>query len=178
MNSIKYLLLIFLINPAYSQDATQLSKDIMAIILPTNNKESIIKTSGCQYQKAKWGKLLLTKQSFEETFSFSKTCDLQGTFTPAIDKFFPLNLKIKGHKNITEALLQVKFSIAFEDMPVLNVVLNESNLKKKNNQNNLFKLEYGHYLDLLSKNPLARPKGGNFTVLKMGKKIINKTVKI
>lgn len=178
MKILKYILISLLINSAYAQDATQLSKDIMAIILPSDDSQSVIKTSGCKYQKEKWAKMLLTKESFKETFSFSKTCDLEGSFTPAIDKFFPLNLKIKGHKNITEAILQVQFSIVFEDMPVLNVVLNESELKTKNNENILFRLDYAHYLDILSKNPLSKPKGGTFTVLKLGKKVINKKVKI
>ena len=61
-------------------------------LFPTLSKSQQLKTQGCSFQKEKWGAIILTKQSFEESITFNKDCDLQGKIEVQMDKFFHYKL--------------------------------------------------------------------------------------
>ncbi len=172
------LLIFFMTLFITNLNAQDYSKEVLAIVLPNNNLKAPLQTQGCKYQKQKWTQLLLTKQSFKEEIKFNNSCDIEGSFSPKMEEFFNAPLKVKGHKNIKSFNLNIKFSIVFEEKPVFLINLKDSYLMTNKNQKIKFKLNYAYYLDLMSKDPLSNPKGGEFELIEVDGNKVNKKIKI
>lgn len=173
----KNLILISLLLPALSYAKTEnVTINAIKAIFPnlSNSKNTNIKTKGCKFQKEKWTAMILTKQGFNESLKFNKDCDLEGDFSVVMDKYFPINLKVKGQKNIQRIISNIKLEIVFEDMPLLNLGMKDSIIRGE--KNITFNMNYGVYIDPLDKSPLRKHKGGKLHIKKHGGKLINKTV--
>jgi hypothetical protein len=165
-------ILLFIYIPYSHSEAKNTALQAIKALFPTLAKSQQIKTSGCKFQKEKWGAIILTKQSFEEKIVFNKTCDLNGSFTVQMDKFFPINMKVRNHKQMKKIISNIKMGIVFEDMPLLTLNMKDSILIGK--QNITFDMNYGVYIDPLNKDPLKKHKGGSLFIKKHGTKLINK----
>ena len=107
--------------------------------------------------------LFITQESFKETFSFNKNCDLSGSFNPLINKFFPLKLKIRKLKNYQTIDAKVKFNIIFTDKTLLKSTIKEAKLRGK--KQNDFGLEYTVAIDPLnSKKFVSERLGGELKI--------------
>jgi len=172
MKYIICLLLLFATEHTQANSTNESIEVIKSLIPSLSGTTSKIKTLKCNYKKEKWAEALVTKNSFEEKLTFNPQCDFEGNFTVLMDKFFPLNLKIKDHPKFTNLKSQVKFEILFEEQPTLYMTIKNLELTGKESLSANFK--YGIYMDILNKDPFKRHKGGELEILKVNKKTIKK----
>jgi hypothetical protein len=171
-NLITILLLTLSQIPTVYSDVENTALEAIKALFPTLSKSQQLKTQGCSFQKEKWGAIILTKQSFEESITFNKNCDLQGKFEVQMDKFFPINLKVKKHKQIKKIIGNLKMGIVFEELPLLKLDMKDSIIIGEKNIS--FDMNYGVYIDPLNKDPLRKHKGGSVFIKKHGTQLINK----
>ncbi len=169
------LILLFPLT-AFSGAREDAISTIKALFPALRAQKSPIRTKGCSFQKEKWISIVLTKQEFEEKIRFGPDCDLEGDFTVKVDKFFPINFKLKKFKNYKNILGNIKMSVIFEEMPLLKVEFKDAILKGK--QNLFFNMDYGVYIQPLEKNPLKKHKGGQLFIKKYQEKVVNKKFKL
>lgn len=158
----------------FSQEKSSAIETITAIF-PNLAKSNNVKTAQCQFDKQKWINLLLTQKSFIEKLSFNSSCDLQGKHEVKMNEFFNIDLKIKNLKDYDQLKSKVKFSILFEDMPVLKVEMNNA-LLSGNQKNISFDMDYAVIVDVMNAEPLQKHKGGTLHLKKSNNKFINKKI--
>ena len=173
LKSLTRLFFLFLSFSSYANSQKDAIETIKAIF-PGLDKNSSIKTSGCKIQKDKWATAVLTKEPFQETLTFSKDCDLSCSYMVKMDQFFPVKLKIRNFKNYDAISSQVKFTIIFEDMPLLQLEMKDATINGAKPLS--FAMNYGVYLDLMKKDPLSKHKGGTLHLKKHGDIVLNKKV--
>lgn len=161
---------------ASEQTTKESAKLAINALLPGLNTSSQIKTKSCDINKKKWTNLLLTKQSFEETIKFNSQCDLAGSYSPKMDEFFLVKLKVKDQKNLTNISGDLKFSVVFEEMPVLKVEIKNGTTQGKENLK--FQFNYSVQINPLEKDPMQKHLGGSIKILSVNEKILNKEFKI
>lgn len=154
--------------------ANQDAIEVIKTLLPGKKITSKIKTEGCQFKKQKWLESLLTSASFTEKISFNKDCDLQGEHTVAPNKPFPINLAIRSFKGYERLLTNFLYKIEFKEKPELIIQMKNAILKGK--ETIVFDMNYSLEVDIMSKDPLQKDKGGQIIIKKISNKVVNKTV--
>ena len=125
------------------------------------------KTEGCELQKEKWAGLLFIQTSFIETVKFSKTCDIQGTFTPKVNEFFPLKVKLRNLGKYSQLQTQIKTRIYYAEAALLTVDLKDATLSGKASKK--FSLDYTSEIDPLDPNNFIKKSKGGKLILKTSK---------
>lgn len=181
MKNFKLLVLIFGCLLFYSKASASTSLlatpnktavEAIKALFPSLTKNSKLKTQKCSFQKEKWAGLILTKQSFEEKLLFNANCDLNGNFIVKMDKFFPINLKVKDQEEISKIISNIKMTVLFEEMPLFKIFMKDAIII--GSKKITFDMEYGVYIDPLNTNPLVKHKGGFILIKKHGEKHINR----
>ena len=172
-----FITLLFYSHSFGSEKTTKNSAKLaINALLPSLNTSSQIKTKACQIDKQKWTNLLLTKQSFQETIKFNPQCDLEGSYSPKMDEFFLVKLKVKDQNDLSNISGDLKFSVVFEEMPILKVQIRNGQTHGKENLK--FQFHYNVQINPLEKDPMQKHLGGSIKILSVNNKVKNKEFKI
>lgn len=121
--------------------------------------------------------IALTKESFKEQIKYNKGCDVSGSFTVIMEKFFPVSLKFRNIKSYHTLNAKFKFEIVFTDQMILHVFLKETTLIGKNRIN--FSANYKAAIDPLNQKQFIQKRlGGKIIVSKINNKKISKTIEL
>lgn len=172
--------ILFILSLSFSANAapqTQI-KSLLKSLFPfiSANKSSVIKTHNCKIDKQKWTMLLLTQQTFKQTFKFAKGCDLDGTIHPKLNAPFPINLKVRKLKNYQSIKALGKISLDYKEEAVLSVELKKAHVTGKKSAK--FDIDYAVVIDPLSEKIIKKHKGGSLHIKSLNGKAINKKIKL
>ena len=181
MTKLLTLALTLLISTSPALSKQQQSKHLNTILsalapeLKSSKELKEFKSQGCELQKQKWVLMLITKQSFDEKLKFSKTCDIQGNFSPKASEFFPIDFKLRGLKDVSRLKALVQITVVFGKETKLKLELNKASYyNQKNILQKEFALTYSFEIDPFNpQNFLKKDLGGSLYLYK-GKKLLKK----
>lgn len=158
---------------APNADQIEVEKLIKTIFKKEDLEKSSFEASQCKYQKEKWLALLIGGPSFKEEIKFSDKCDLEGSFSPSMDKNFPIKLRIRNFPNYTqlESLALIRLTLELE--PKLSLKLTKAKLigTQKSVE---FDISYQATVNPLNSDIIEKDLGGNLFIRKINGKEINK----
>ena len=171
------VLTLISINGAQAQNKdSKETLDLIKSLVPSLGQKSSVKTSGCGFNKKAWTQSLLTQQSFKESITYNKDCDLQGTYQVAPHKYFPLNYSIKNHPDYKKLDSTFKYGVVFEDKPTLRIEFKNAKLSGKKSV--VFNFTYDVFVNPMDKDPLKEHKGGTLNIISVNGKKLNKSIPV
>ncbi len=171
------VLTLISINAAQAQNKdSKETLDLIKSLVPSLGQKSSVKTSGCGFNKKAWTQSLLTQQSFKESITYNKDCDLQGTYQVAPHKYFPLNYSIKNHPDYKKLDSTFKYGVVFEDKPTLRIEFKKAKLSGKKSV--VFNFTYDVFVNPMDKDPLKEHKGGTLNIISVNGKKLNKSIPV
>lgn len=134
-------------------------------------------TKGCKGRTQDWINLFMYNRSFTHSYKFGSSCDIQGSWRPAIGKKFPANFLIRKVSNFNRVNMQFAVNYKTKMPPFIVLTVTDGVLiSPKGNIN--FSANYEFEVDLInsiqSKTIKANKHGGKIHF----NKVFGKTVSI
>jgi hypothetical protein len=144
-------------------------KHVLKILSRQSINDGLVsfRVSGCEANPVEWIKMALTKQPKTFRYQFKEGCDVEGSFTAAFEKEFPLSMKLKNLYNFNHAGMNVVQKISKGQKGIryrfdaLSGVLTSSEEKIE------FKAWYDIEFNMFNGDPILETQNGRLTILKI-----------
>jgi hypothetical protein len=132
-----------------------------------------LKISTCDSDKKTWVKKALISQSVQKTYTFSKKCDLSGTFSATLLGEFPVNLEMKNLDEYKFARMRVRMYIDQTASGILyQFKVREGEIISRD-KTITFKAKYEVKFDPLTGSTKFATQNGEISLTKVGDRILN-----
>lgn len=135
-----------------------------------NDGRVSFRVSGCEANPMEWIKMALTKQPRTFSYQFKEGCDVEGSFTAAFEKEFPLNMKLKNLYDFNQTTMSVMQKISKGQkglryrFDAITGSLNSPSEKVE------FKAWYEIEFNMFNGDPIPETQDGRLTILKVNDK--------
>lgn len=123
--------------------------------------------SGCEANPMEWIKMAVTKQPRTFSYQFKEGCDVEGSFTAAFEKEFPLSMKLKNLYDFNQTTMSVVQKISKGQkglryrFDALSGMLNSPSEKVE------FKAWYEIEFNMFNGDPIPETQDGRLSILKV-----------
>ena len=159
--------------------APEAFKQLVASILPSlkKPKTSKFQTYKCENDHVKWIKLFIFNSPFSMKYDYQKGCDLNGGFTPQVNKEFPVKLKLRNLNGFEKVDMNILMTPKLTNS--LGVELSfKANKSKLYYQKNTIRFNGDYRIELDSSGVVTKNHGGYFQAYRFNQNKINFKEKI
>jgi hypothetical protein len=155
-----------------SEKVSSALKHVLKILSRQSINDGLVsfRVTGCEADPMEWIKMALTKQPKTFSYQFREGCDVQGSFTAAFEKEFPLKMNLKNLYDFNQTEMNVIQKISKGEKGVRYRFEALTGILKSSAERIEFKAWYEIEFNMFNGNPIMETQDGRLTILKVNDK--------